>query len=547
VSNPYRRILHGEHFDVAILFGHPRDLDSYQRDRRKKRVCVVGGGVAGLTAAFELRQQDHEVILLEASDRLGGRILTHRFEDQSYAELGPMRIPVDHHCTLWYVKLFGLRTRDFVHHNPLGWYHLRDQRRRIEKWEELVRFYPSLSSWVRSAPPEQVLGRIIDSALASLTPGDRWEIFADRFASRVPKVYEGLTLWQYLAGLSDDLLELARTTTGLPFGQPHLGAEEWEYIGRATGDLWFENASFLEWLVDAISLHNPNKLEIEGGMERLVDEFGSRLPGVVRKRARVESLAVDASGVVTTWAEGDEWRTEHFDYVICATPAPATARIRFSPRLDSRKYEALTNVSYESASKSIVHCSQRFWETEDGIFGGSSYTDLPIQQCWYPSDNARSTEGPLWASPRLNDGEDWVNMAPQRWVARDADLSREPGAFTASYLWGTNARRFASLTDAERTELVLRSIEKLHPHIRDVVDRDPVHYSWDAATNPAGGAFAFFRPGEHARYQEALSAPVPHDQPRIFFAGEHIAIAHAWIQGAIQTALSAVIDVLEAP
>jgi monoamine oxidase len=119
--------------------------------------------------------------------------------------------------------------------------------------------------------------------------------------------------------------------------------------------------------------------------------------------------------------------------------------------------------------------------------------------------------------------------------------------FLGAYMWGTNGQRFASLTDAERDDLICRSVAELHPQNDEYLE-DLVHIAWDEQTNPGGGAFAFFAPAEQARYQEALCAPLPMtDRPRVFFAGEHVGIIHGRIQSSIQSALTAVVDVLQAP
>jgi monoamine oxidase len=75
-----------------------------------KKIVIIGAGIAGLSAGFELTQLGHQVTILEARARPGGRIHTLRepFADGLYAEAGAARIPENHDLTLKYVKLFGL-------------------------------------------------------------------------------------------------------------------------------------------------------------------------------------------------------------------------------------------------------------------------------------------------------------------------------------------------------------------------------------------------------------------------------------------------------
>src|SRR5262249_32971559 len=75
-----------------------------------KKVLVVGAGLAGLVAGYELTQTGHDVTILEAQLRPGGRVQTLRepFSDGLYAEAGAARIPDNHDLTLHYAKHFGL-------------------------------------------------------------------------------------------------------------------------------------------------------------------------------------------------------------------------------------------------------------------------------------------------------------------------------------------------------------------------------------------------------------------------------------------------------
>src|SRR5215210_213730 len=75
-----------------------------------KKVVVVGAGLAGLAAAYELTEAGHDVTVLEAQARPGGRVQTMRdqFSDGLYAEAGAMNVYDTHDWTLKYIKLFGL-------------------------------------------------------------------------------------------------------------------------------------------------------------------------------------------------------------------------------------------------------------------------------------------------------------------------------------------------------------------------------------------------------------------------------------------------------
>src|SRR5262245_55675667 len=95
-------------------------------------VVVLGAGLAGLVAAYELKKLGHEVTVLEAQNRVGGRVLTCRdFAPGLYAEFGAMRIPRSHTLTLKYCELFNLPMVPFVMGNPKGLVHVGGERMTI--------------------------------------------------------------------------------------------------------------------------------------------------------------------------------------------------------------------------------------------------------------------------------------------------------------------------------------------------------------------------------------------------------------------------------
>ena len=93
---------------------------------RPRDVLIIGAGMAGLAAGYELLRAGHRPLILEARNRVGGRVCTLRepFSDGLHAEAGAMRIPRSHALTMGYIEQFGLRTLPFTMSNPQGFYYL---------------------------------------------------------------------------------------------------------------------------------------------------------------------------------------------------------------------------------------------------------------------------------------------------------------------------------------------------------------------------------------------------------------------------------------
>ncbi|XP_076094192.1 L-amino acid oxidase-like [Mytilus galloprovincialis] len=91
-----------------------------------KSVLIVGAGVAGLSAAFELEKVGHSTQILELQHRVGGRTKTLRggFSDGLHAEGGAMRIPPNHYLTNGYIQKFGIPVRPFINSNDNTWLYL---------------------------------------------------------------------------------------------------------------------------------------------------------------------------------------------------------------------------------------------------------------------------------------------------------------------------------------------------------------------------------------------------------------------------------------
>jgi monoamine oxidase len=348
---------------ISELYRFPEnELSSFKSSKVPKDICVIGGGIAGLTAAYELANKGNKVHLLEASSRLGGRMWTHRFDSNTYGELGAMRIPANHGCVWHYIKHFKLATREFVSHNIDAFLYLREGCQPLKDFAKLQKLFnlrpPGRNCNGRS--PLDAAEEFIQYHMAKLTISDFKSIFQEFDIPPQLRELEQFSLGQFMRG-------------DYPSKFGYFGPDACEYLGRGTGMLWFDQASCLQFILNELALKEPNKEEIVGGMVRLIDSFKTALTthnGIVELNCPVTGVEIaNKPKVRVTWRTSRGEKHGDFDYVVCATPAGATLRLRFAPPLAPQVYEALTNLSYASSGKTIIRADHRFWE-KDGIFGG---------------------------------------------------------------------------------------------------------------------------------------------------------------------------------
>jgi monoamine oxidase len=111
----------------------------------------------------------------------------------------------------------------------------------------------------------------------------------------------------------------------------------------------------------------------------------------------------------------------------------------------------------------------------------------------------------------------------------------------ASYTWGQDAARWGAMDEAMRIEQALEDVERIHPRIREEFESGASHAWYD--DKYAGGAFALFEPEQQTKLQDDITRP----EGRVYFAGEHCSLHHAWIQGALESGIRAARQIHEAP
>ncbi|ADL07105.1 flavin monoamine oxidase family protein [Thermosediminibacter oceani] len=540
-----------EDFDnILKVLGPPPDITTIASpgEFRGVKVGIIGGGLAGLSAAFELRKLGFDITVFEAlEDRIGGRIYTYYFDEEKkyYGELGAMRFPVSHETTWHYINLFKLPTRPFVQTNENAFIYVKGVRVRndAEGRNVMERIYPKfdLNGWERRTPWEDLIFYALETPLLRMLQEVRPETVDVR-----PIYSPAIVYWDYFdvrrvmeeAGLSQDAIYL-------------LGS-----LSPAVGSFLYNG--YIEFLTEVYPAVFNFLYEIIGGMARLPLAFYESLTSPNPKE--YPGIPDRHLGRVTwrrgTWVDGifrhgEDGRVtlryktrytrdclqEDFDYVVCAIPFSTLRIVKIDPPFRNRKMQAIKEVNYIEAQKTLFLCKFRFWELGgpgERIVGGASYTDLPIQQIRYPSDHARCNS--KWKE-RVRRGF-FVSPADS-WDMRHGYSPDEPGVLLASYNLTLDAARLGNIPDDVAFEIIKRQVEEVHGLPKGYLDPVVVDFariSWGRQPTFLGG-FCYYFP-EQKRIFSWASA-LPEYDGRVYFAGEHISGTHGWANGALKTGMEA--------
>ncbi|WBW98081.1 flavin monoamine oxidase family protein [Oceanirhabdus sp. W0125-5] len=502
-------------------YSHPEDIikicpPGYGKGKNIN-VAVIGGGISGLVAAFELRKLGVDVTLYEASNRYGGRIYTHFFDkERKYAaELGAMRIPLAHECTWHYLNLFKIETRPFIQRTLNGFTYIKgvclcDD---IEEQESMKKIYPlfDLQDWEKKLHWGEMLNNAIVTPLLSLTPSERKDIVQ----IKKKYSYKYNTLCQYnlrqmlkKGYLSDGAVDLVCSFS--PFLRP------------------LQPYSYSEILHDEYPMHFSNLYQPVNNFISITEAFLDALKsdnhpsyGVKPEDLGTMTLKLSTPIEKIFWEEGDSQVSlshkennqlvhKKFDFVINTIPFSTLRNIDMSKLKSNILTQAITEVNYMDAVKVYILYKRRFWE-DLGIIAGYSLSDLSNAHIYYPSDH--------YYSKTIN--------------------PEEPGVLLAWYNLALEASNLTSLNDDEIIQFVNRNIEKIHGLSEGMLDKYVLDYKilqW-SKMKWIGDAFAFFYPNQKRHFLYEMTQP-EYDN-KMFFAGEHVSFTHAWIQGGMRSSLEA--------
>ena len=503
----------------ALAQGYDTTAAMPEGSLRGSRVVVIGAGLAGLCSALRLARAGAEVEILEASGHIGGRSLTLRHGDSfrewdwnspsdmrfeqvgdvppddagNYLNAGPGRIPQHHARVLDYCRELKVELQPFVFFDAANLAQNDDwnggkpvQLRRLKN-----DLRGHIAELLAKAQNQGALDQLVDPTEADAFLG-MLQHFGQLSAEGAELFYRGAATASDYPRSGYSIAPGGMNQPGRPW--PTLTLEE-----VLNSDFW-NNQMFnnLEYFWQA-SLMQP-----VDGMDMIVKGFQrAEIPGgrvvndLILTGQPVRSINTDDDEVVVVTADGARHRA---NYVV-ATLAPSLLAQLGGNFLSPPVKQVLSSVDMAPAYKVGWQGRSRFWEEENRIYGGISWTKDIIDQIWYPSYGFNSPTGVL------------------------------VGAY--SYL--AEAVEFEKLDRKQRLEVALRGGEKLHPGFRDkVFAENGISIAWARMPYQAGGwanDTSFTQPDVF----EDMANIDPIGR-RVFVAGDWFSYWPGWQLGALDSA-----------
>jgi monoamine oxidase len=455
---------------------------------RGKKIVILGAGLAGMTAAYEMSKLGYQVEVLEARpfaggrcqtarkgfslQELGGENQTCRFDEGHYINHGPWRIPLDHQSTLHYTKEFDIPLEVMVNENDHAWVYMENagplskQRLRGEQVKADMRGH------VAELLAKSVQAKRLDGAISQ----DDQMLLLDYLEhegalTKRDLVYRGRNGRGYAvnpgAGLNPG-------TLSDPLGFRDLLTAKVGKVYSAVQDFPMHGTMF----------------QPVGGMDRIAQGFSKRLGRKIRYGAEVQTIRQAPDGVTVTVKDVKSGKVSQVkaDWCLCAIPLSVLRTIDadFSDGFKA----AMKGVSYAPVGKIGLQMKRRFWEEDDQIYGGHVLTDIK--------------------------GINTISLPSTGW-------QQKKGVVLGYYHYALDAIEASALSPAERAEFAVAAGEKIFPAYRDAYE------------NAFSVAWHGWAEWDEAGRQKAYPTLVA-GEGRVMLAGEHLSYLTGWQAGAIESA-----------
>ena len=472
-------------------------------DPKGASVLILGAGLAGMTAALELRKAGYKVQLLEFNSRAGGRNWTLRggdlftelggfrqtceFEQGLYINPGPWRIPYHHRAVLDYCKRLGVTLEPFVQLNHNAFLHATGA-------------FGGIPQRIRDIKTD-FQGQISE-LLAKVTQQGKLDEAVSREDREI--LLQALKSWGALDGnyaykanlISADFRGYAKDPGG-GLGAAPIPGEVIDLSDILKSRLW----RYLQ--IFALHTFQTTMFQPVGGMDAIGKAFAREVGDIIQYDAKVTRIQQDDRSVTVTYTNpGDPatLRQAKADWCVCTIPLSILSQLPVD--VSGSMKAAIDAVPYAASVKIGLQFKRRFWEEDEAIYGGISFTDLPIQQIAYPNTGFNRTGR---------------------------------GVLLGAYLFGgPNAYEFTSIY---RPNALLEPVEYGSPRTPQYPDEfeNGVAVAWHRMPYTLGCAGNWTDRARAEHYDNLCQI-----DGRIVLAGEHASCIPAWQEGAILSSLDAI-------
>jgi monoamine oxidase len=487
-------------FASESTYKGPVKLDG---DAKGASVLILGAGLAGMTAALELRKAGYKVQILEFNNRAGGRNWTLRggdtfvelgghkqtceFDHGLYLNPGPWRIPYHHRALLDYCRRLGVALEPFIQLNHNAYLH---SSRAFDGEPQKIRaikadFQGQVSELLAKATQQGKLDETVSKEdqeilLQALRSWGALDSDYRYNANLVSAQFRGYAR-QPGGGLSPEPLASDPVTLS-----DLLRSQVWRYLQS------FARYNFQTTMFQPV-----------GGMDMIGKAFAREVGDLIRYNAKVTQIRQNDRGVTVSYVDTTSPSTvlhATADWCVCTIPLSILSQIPTD--VGSRMQAAIDAVPYAGAVKIGLQFKRRFWEEDEAIYGGISYTDLPIRQIAYPNDGFNRTGR---------------------------------GVLLGAYLFeGANAYEFTAMTPRERIANAVEFGSAIHPQYKREFENG-VAVGWHRVPFTLGCSGDWTDEGRARHYRHLCQI-----DGRIVLAGEHASDLPAWQEGAILSSLDAI-------
>ncbi len=459
-----------------------------------RRVVIIGAGIAGMVLAWELRKAGYTPLILEARARAGGRNWSLRGGDEiretasvqrvawdasphMYFNPGPARLPYHHQGILSYCRELGVPLEVMSN----------DNRGALLQSDAAFDGRPQRNRQVVN----DIRGYVAELAAKALDHDALTRPVTTEDKDRIR------ALLRSFGALDRDMVYRGSGRAG--YGEPPGGGAQ---AGTRSQPLdlhkildagfWAFETNFGESWEQAATMLQP-----VGGMGRIGQAFGRALGGTISYGAEVRAFRRSGNGTRIVWRDARTMRERSIEasLVVITIPLPVLRGIPadFAPEVRA----AIEAVDYVPAVKVAFQAERRFWELDEAIYGGISWTDRDITQVWYPS----------------------------------AGIHQRKGILVGAYIWSDElGKKFAAMPPAARLDAALADGERLHPDYRRHLSNG-VSIAWKNIPFSGSAWAEWSREARATHYAVLLKGDGP-----FLFAGEHLSYINGWQEGAVRSA-----------